>query len=185
MFPSKAAWGGTVGDLRTACPGPPDSRFDGSPPRRGQSFNRESELLGLPGGSGQEPPVYSINPLNGPRTSVISKDGKFVYLATGTGGALLVFNRNETTGDLTFAQCFRGFSDTAPAQSWSALADYVMSIISEDGKKRRRRQLGRLHAFFNFDRDKTTVYAHTQPVLRTTGNGTRCTDVDRWTTTPG
>jgi len=45
--------------------------------------------------------------LDGARGIAVSPDGKSVYVASGDGDALAVFNRNTTSGALTSAGCFR------------------------------------------------------------------------------
>jgi len=68
------------------------------------------------------------NGISWPHEIVISKDGKFMYVAGGGEDSVAFFSRNATTGLLTFVEVERG------GQTWSGLDDCQTLALSPDEK---------------------------------------------------
>ncbi|MCP4697869.1 MAG: beta-propeller fold lactonase family protein [Gammaproteobacteria bacterium] len=74
----------------------------------------------------------NIQGLNGVNTVKVSPDGKQVYTVSNTDSALAVFNRDTSTGELTFRESFQNGQQDG-AKSVSGLAGASDAAVSADG----------------------------------------------------
>ena len=76
--------------------------------------------------------------VDGADAVAVSGDGKSVYLASASADAIVRFNRNTTTGDISFAQCFQDKTDSpfdaADCADASALNFATSVAVSADGR---------------------------------------------------
>jgi len=91
--------------------------------------------------------------LNGARWVAVSSDGRSLYVASVADDAVARFNRNATTGALTFAECFDDEDTGAEAACPGApgLANVNSVAVSRDGRSLYAAGLGD-NAIVSFDR---------------------------------
>jgi DNA-binding beta-propeller fold protein YncE len=130
------------------------------------------------GGNECADPSPGKTPLSGPKHLAVSPDGKSVYVSADGSNSLSRFDRNATTGALTFVDCFANAAEAA-ADGCTSLGNNPLSIaaqvaVSPDGENVYVTASGS-DSLSRFDR-KTTTGALSFAGCFANGGANGCTD---------